>query len=78
LEQWANIHNFPLLDEISKENSKLYVKSGIPIAFFFVETKEQRNHFIPILKTLAKETRTKINFVFIDWKKYGEQAKNWH
>lgn len=75
LEKWIFENMFPLVADISKENQKIYVKSGIPIGFFFVNTQEERNHFEPILKELAVETRNKLNFVFIDWTKYGNQAK---
>jgi len=40
----------------------------------FVETQEHREKFTPILKDIAKETRRKLNFVFIDWEKYGSQS----
>jgi len=74
LEDFILSHQFPLLDEIKKENSDSYIKSGIPIAFLFVETQEHREKFTPILKDIAKETRRKLNFVFIDWEKYGSQS----
>jgi len=75
LESWIYHNKFPLLGDISKENHKFYVSCGIPIGFFFVSTQEERTQFEPILKELAQETRNKLNFVFIDWTKYGAQAK---
>jgi len=75
LEEWAYVHRFPLLDDITKENAKEYITSAIPIGFFFVETQEHRDTYGHIIRELAKETRNKLNFVYIDWTKYGDQAK---
>jgi len=75
LEEWLRFHRFPLLGDITKNNSRTYVDSGIPIAFVFVETTAQREQLSPILKDIAKDTRTKLNFVFVDWVKYSQQAK---
>ncbi len=54
-------------DEIVKKNSRLYVDSGIPLAFVFEDTQEQREQLKPFIKSLAKEFKSKLLFVFVDW-----------
>jgi len=74
LEQWILFHKFPLLDDIGRRNSKSYVENGIPLAFIFVNSTNDKALLNDALLLLAAQTRTKLNFVYIDWEKYGGQA----
>jgi len=78
LEEFIIENRFPLLAEIGKKNSKLYIGSKIPMAYCFIDTNnvEQMISFEKILEPAARETRGKINFIFIDIGRYGSQATN--
>jgi len=73
-EQWIAYYRYPVLTEISKQNSVELIRAGIPVVFLFADSEEMRAEYTPMLKELAMETRTKLLFVFIDWVKYGTQA----
>ncbi|TPX66860.1 hypothetical protein SpCBS45565_g04242 [Spizellomyces sp. 'palustris'] len=66
----------PLMDEIGPENYGYYMESGIPLAYLFVSTPEERKTVGKDIEPLAKEFRGKVNFVYIDASKFGGHAKN--
>lgn len=75
MEDWLIYHEFPIIGEINGKNSKRYIGIGIPLVFIFVETEKQRQDIKSSFQDLARHTKTKLNWVFVDWKKYGNQAK---
>lgn len=76
MEAFIKANSVPLLDEIGPDNYSKYVESGLPLAYLFVENDEQRKTFGDSLGPVAKETKGKINFVFIDAVKFGGHAKS--
>jgi len=70
-------NSLPWLDEVGQHNYQFYASSGKPCAFVFVKLSEEgaKDQF-PFLQTLAKETRGKLNFVFIDFDKFARYGEN--
>lgn len=50
------------------------VKAGIPLAYIFAETKEEREQFTEEFKSIAEKHKGSINIVTIDAKLYGAHA----
>jgi len=74
LASFINKNSMPLIDEIGPENYKNYAESGLPLAYLFVDVS---NKDAPVneLKEVAKATKGKINFVYIDNGKYAKHAE---
>ncbi|KAJ3132135.1 protein disulfide-isomerase precursor [Physocladia obscura] len=69
-------NSVPLIDEIGPENYQKYVQAGVPLGFVFVENDDQRKELSGVLTSVAKESKGKVAFVFIDAGKFGSHAKN--
>nr|CAG8619326.1 2829_t:CDS:2 [Entrophospora candida] len=76
LEFFVKTNSMPLLAEIGPENYAIYAESGIPLAYLFYETPEQRSEMGKEVEPVAKEFKGKVNFVFINAGKYGQHAEN--
>jgi protein disulfide-isomerase A1 len=66
----------PLMDELGPDNYSKYVETGVPLAYLFYGTEEQRKEGIAAVESIAKEHKGKLNFVSIDGSKYGAHGKN--
>jgi len=66
----------PLVGEVGPETYQGYMSAGIPLAYIFAETEEERKELSKELKTIAKKYRGKINFATIDAKSFGQHAGN--
>ena len=53
-----------------------FTKAGIPLAYIFAETPEERSQLAAELKALAETHKGKINFATIDAKAFGAHAGN--
>jgi protein disulfide-isomerase A1 len=53
-----------------------FTKAGIPLAYIFAETPEERTKLAAELKSLAEKHKGKINFATIDAKAFGAHAGN--
>jgi len=62
--------------EVGPETYQGYMSAGIPLAYIFAETDEERKELSKELKTIAKKYRGKINFATIDAKAFGQHAGN--
>lgn len=51
-------------------------QAGLPLAYIFAETEEERKDLAKELKSIAKKYRGKINFATIDAKAFGQHASN--
>ncbi|KAG0057446.1 protein disulfide-isomerase precursor [Gryganskiella cystojenkinii] len=65
----------PIMDEIGPSNYATYMEAGIPLAYFFFSSPEDKTKFADV-ETVAKEYKGKVNFVYIDAKKFGAHAAN--
>src|ERR1700761_4917632 len=56
--------------------SNVFDQAGIPLAYIFAETEEERTTLAKELKPLAEKYKGKINFATIDAKAFGQHAGN--
>lgn len=66
----------PLVGEVGPETYSDYMSAGIPLAYIFAETAEERKELGDTLKPVAEKYRGKINFATIDAKAFGAHAGN--
>ncbi|KAI9298779.1 protein disulfide isomerase [Neoconidiobolus thromboides FSU 785] len=74
--EFIKTNSIPLIDEIGPSNFATYMDSKKPIAYIFVDKVEDRETYDKDLKDLAKETKGKINFVFLNATLYGRHAES--
>lgn len=66
----------PLIGEIGPETYNGYITAGLPLAYIFAETPEERTKLSETLKPVAEKYRGKINMAVIDAKAFGAHAGN--
>ncbi|MCJ1437934.1 protein disulfide-isomerase precursor [Xylographa pallens] len=66
----------PLVGEIGPETYGDYMAAGIPLAYIFAETPEERDALALEFKPIAEKHKGKVNFATIDAKAYGAHAGN--
>ncbi|KAL6714721.1 protein disulfide-isomerase precursor [Lecanora helva] len=66
----------PLVGEVGPETYAGYMAAGIPLAYIFAETPEERAELAETLKPLAQKHKGKISFATIDAKSFGAHAGN--
>ncbi|KAI1906129.1 protein disulfide-isomerase precursor [Ophidiomyces ophidiicola] len=66
----------PLVGEVGPETYSAYMATGIPLAYIFAETPEERERLTTEFKPLAKKLKGSINFATIDAKAFGAHAGN--
>ena len=66
----------PLIGEVGPETYAGYMSAGIPLAYIFAETPEERETFGTALKPVAEKYKGKINFATIDATAFGAHAAN--
>lgn len=76
IEKFAKTGATPLVGEVGPETYAGYMAAGIPLAYIFAETPEQRQELSDALKPIAEKHRGAINFATIDAKAFGAHAGN--
>jgi protein disulfide-isomerase A1 len=76
IEKFAKTSATPLIGEVGPETYADYMSAGIPLAYIFAETEEERVSFAKDLKSVAEKYKGKINFATIDAKSFGAHAGN--
>ncbi|USP73330.1 Protein disulfide-isomerase [Curvularia clavata] len=76
IRSFAKVSATPLIGEVGPETYSTYIAAGIPLAYIFAETPEEREEFVKELKPLAAKHKGKINFATIDAKAFGQHAGN--
>ncbi|KIW45320.1 protein disulfide-isomerase domain [Exophiala oligosperma] len=66
----------PLVGEVGPETYAGYMAAGIPLAYIFAETPEERTSLAETLRPVAEKYKGKINFATIDAKAFGAHAGN--
>ncbi|KAM4059442.1 thioredoxin domain-containing protein [Hirsutella rhossiliensis] len=66
----------PLVGEVGPETYSDYMSAGVPLAYIFAETEEERDSLGQAFKPIAKKHKGKINFATIDAKQFGAHAGN--
>ncbi|KAF1825011.1 PDI precursor protein [Dissoconium aciculare CBS 342.82] len=73
---FAKTASTPLIGEVGPETYATYMGAGIPLAYIFSESADERETFAKTLKPLAELYKGKINFATIDAKDFGQHAGN--
>jgi protein disulfide-isomerase A1 len=76
IEKFANTASIPLIGEVGPETYAGYMATGIPLAYIFAETPEERAEIAITLKPIAEKYRGVISFATIDAKAFGAHAGN--
>ncbi|KAG8416935.1 protein disulfide-isomerase precursor [Metarhizium acridum] len=76
IEKFAKTAATPLIGEVGPETYADYMSAGIPLAYIFAETQEERDALSKDLKPVAEKYKGKINFATIDAKAFGAHAGN--
>ncbi|KAF1956626.1 protein disulfide-isomerase [Byssothecium circinans] len=76
IESFAKVAATPLIGEVGPETYSGYMAAGIPLAYIFAETPEERETLAKDLKPIALKHKGKINFATIDAKSFGQHAGN--
>lgn len=76
IEKFAKTAGIPLIGQVDAETYSEYMDSGLPLAYIFAETPEERKELAEELKPVAETYRGKINFATIDAKAFGGHAAN--
>ncbi|KAG6054857.1 hypothetical protein E4U17_003403 [Claviceps sp. LM77 group G4] len=66
----------PLIGVVGPDTYADYMSAGLPLAYIFAETPEERDSFSKELKTVAEKYKGEINFATIDAKDFGAHATN--
>ncbi|KAI9888547.1 MAG: protein disulfide-isomerase precursor [Vezdaea aestivalis] len=74
--KFAKVAAIPLVGEVGPETYAGYMGAGIPLAYIFAETPEEREEFVKELKPVAQKYKGKVNFATIDAKAFGAHAAN--
>ncbi|KAI1779807.1 protein disulfide isomerase [Hypoxylon cercidicola] len=76
IEEFAKVASTPLIGEVGPDTYSGYMSAGIPLAYIFSETAEERKELGDALKPIAEKFRGKINFATIDASSFGAHAGN--
>jgi len=76
IEKFAKTAATPLIGEVGPETYGDYMSAGIPLAYIFAETPEERKTLGEALKPLAEKHRALLNIATIDAKAFGAHAGN--
>ncbi len=74
--EFAKTAATPLIGEIGPETYAGYMDSGLPLAYIFSETPEERAELGKTLKPIAEKYKGKVNFGTLDAKSFGAHAGN--
>lgn len=77
LESFISVNSVPAIDEIGPDNYRLYMESGLPLAYLFVDLKVegQKEQYLDQVKDIAKSSKGQLNWVYIDWSKYARHSE---
>ncbi|KAH0557102.1 hypothetical protein GP486_005111 [Trichoglossum hirsutum] len=76
IEAFAKSASVPLVGEVGPETYTDYMQAGIPLAYIFAETPEEREALAEEIKPVAIKHKGKVNFAVIDAKAFGAHAGN--
>jgi protein disulfide-isomerase A1 len=76
IESFAKKAATPLIGEVGPDTYSGYMSAGIPLAYIFAETPEERKELGEAIKPIAEKHRGVINFATIDAKAFGAHAGN--
>ncbi|KAF2096518.1 PDI precursor protein [Rhizodiscina lignyota] len=76
IEKFASTSATPLIGEVGPETYQGYMAAGIPLAYIFAETPEERDEIAKELRSVAEKHKGAVNFATIDAKSFGQHGGN--
>ncbi|KAL8704005.1 MAG: hypothetical protein Q9201_002810 [Fulgogasparrea decipioides] len=76
IEKWIKTSGIPLVGEVGPDTYAGYMAAGIPLAYIFAETPEERDQLAAELKPVAEKHKGAVSFATIDAKAFGAHAGN--
>ncbi|KAF9087931.1 protein disulfide-isomerase precursor [Mortierella sp. AD031] len=76
LTEFIKANATPVMDDIGPNNYAKYMDSGLPLAYLFFATPEQKTQYSAEIEAVAKSFKGKMNFAYIDAVKFGAHAAN--
>ncbi|KAH8815005.1 thioredoxin-like domain-containing protein [Xylogone sp. PMI_703] len=76
IENFAKVSSIPLIGEVGPETYSTYMSSGLPLAYIFAKTEEERTELSDALRDIAKKHQGSISFATIDASAFGAHAGN--
>lgn len=76
IEKFISVKSVPLVGEVGPETYAGYMATGIPLAYIFADTEEDRARIAKDLKPVAEKHRGAVSFATIDAKAFGAHAGN--
>lgn len=76
ISNFAKTSAIPLIGEVGPETYASYMAAGVPLAYIFAETPEEREELAKELKDVAQKHKGKVSFATIDAKAFGQHAGN--
>ncbi|KAL8934859.1 MAG: hypothetical protein Q9216_005694 [Gyalolechia sp. 2 TL-2023] len=76
IDKWVKTSAIPLVGEVGPETYAGYMAAGIPLAYIFAETPEERDQLAVELKPIAEKHKGAVSFATIDAKAFGAHAGN--
>jgi len=68
--------SIPLIGEVGPETYAGYMAAGIPLAYIFSATADERETLSKALRPVAEKYKGKVNFATIDAEAFGQHAQN--
>ncbi|KAF8529165.1 protein disulfide isomerase [Hysterangium stoloniferum] len=76
LESFLKENSIPLVDQVNADNYQVYAQSALPLAYLFSEPNDKAlEGHLNDLRTVAKQYKGKLNFVWIDATRFTDHAK---
>ena len=76
IKEFAQTAATPLIGEVGPETYGGYMSAGIPLAYIFAETADERTELGNAVRPIAEKFKGKINFATIDASSFGAHAGN--
>ncbi|KAI9758026.1 MAG: protein disulfide-isomerase precursor [Lichina confinis] len=76
IDKFVKTASVPLIGEVGPETYADYMAAGIPLAYIFAETPEEREKLSNELRPIAKKHKGVVNIATIDAKAFGAHAAN--
>jgi protein disulfide-isomerase A1 len=75
LEHFIKTNSVPLIDEIGPHNFKNYMNQPLGYLFVDLTVDGQKDKYVEMIRSIAEESKGKLNWVYIDWAKYARHAE---
>ena len=78
LNEFISGNSVPTIDELGPETYKDYAESGLPLLYLFVDSRVegQTTTYVDKIRELAKSTKGKLNWAYIDFSKYARHSES--